>query len=117
MELACSNIVVQRTVNGHTSYMTKVRAKFEMDKEIPGLDLPSYRDFMNSYTIPKHGGLQGTERAVTTCRLPLNRGAPSYLKVPVHSSTTPVYKETTHIPWDFDPTDRQAKIWANLKEQ
>ena len=34
MESACSNIVVQRTVNDHTSYMIRVRAKFKMDEEI-----------------------------------------------------------------------------------
>ena len=34
MELACSNIVMQRTVNDHTSYMIRVRAKFKMDGEI-----------------------------------------------------------------------------------
>jgi hypothetical protein len=38
------------------------------------------------------------DRAITTYRLPLNRGIPSYPKVPVHPSTTPVYKETTYIP-------------------
>jgi hypothetical protein len=26
---------MQRTVNDHTSYMTRVRTKFEMDGEIP----------------------------------------------------------------------------------
>ena len=34
MEPACSNIAVQRTVNDHTSYMIRVRAKFKMDGEI-----------------------------------------------------------------------------------
>ena len=38
------------------------------------------------------------DKAVTTCRLPLNRGISSYLKVPVHPTTTHVYKETTYIP-------------------
>ena len=36
MEPACSNIAVQRTVNDHTSYMTRVRTKCEMDEEISG---------------------------------------------------------------------------------
>ena len=40
--------------------------------------------------VPECGGLQGMDRAITTYRLPLNRGAPSYPKVPV-------YKEITHI--------------------
>jgi hypothetical protein len=34
MELACSNIAVQRIVNDYTSYMTRVRAKIKMDREI-----------------------------------------------------------------------------------
>jgi hypothetical protein len=78
--------------------MIRVRAKFEMNERSPGTGLPVHRDFTNSYTIPKRGGLQGTDRAITTCRLPLNRGAPSYPKVLVYLSTMPVYKKTTHIP-------------------
>jgi hypothetical protein len=35
VEPACSNIAMQRTVNGHTSYITRVRTKFEMNGEIP----------------------------------------------------------------------------------
>jgi hypothetical protein len=34
VEPACSNIAVQRTTNDHTSYMTRVIAKFKMDAEI-----------------------------------------------------------------------------------
>ena len=34
VEPACPKIVVQRTVNDHTSYMIRVRAKFKMDGEI-----------------------------------------------------------------------------------
>jgi hypothetical protein len=34
MELACSNIAMLRTANDHTSYLTRVRAKFKMDREI-----------------------------------------------------------------------------------
>jgi hypothetical protein len=34
VEPACSNIVMQRTVDDHTSYMTRVRAMFKMDGEI-----------------------------------------------------------------------------------
>jgi hypothetical protein len=34
MEPTCSNIVMQRTVNNHTSYMIRVRTKCEMDGEI-----------------------------------------------------------------------------------
>jgi hypothetical protein len=48
VEPACSNIVVQRIANDHTSYTTRVTTKFEMDGEIPGLGLPGHRDFTNS---------------------------------------------------------------------
>ena len=34
MEPSCSNIAVQRTVNDNTSYMTRVRTKCDMDREI-----------------------------------------------------------------------------------
>ena len=34
MEPAWSNIAVQRIVNDHTSYMTRVRTKCEMNEEI-----------------------------------------------------------------------------------
>jgi hypothetical protein len=30
--------------------------------------------FMYSYTMAERGEIQGTDRAVTTCRLPLNHG-------------------------------------------
>jgi hypothetical protein len=69
-------------------------------------------DFTNSYTIPERGALQRTDRVVTTYRLPLNRGAPSYPQVSMYPSTTPVYKETTYTaipPQVPDPTDRQVK--------
>jgi hypothetical protein len=38
------------------------------------------------------------DKAITTCCLPLNRVTLSNPKVPVHLSTTPMYKETTHTP-------------------
>ena len=34
VESACSNIAMQRTVNDHISYMTRVRTKFKMNGEI-----------------------------------------------------------------------------------
>jgi hypothetical protein len=36
VEQAYSNIVMQRTVNDHTGYMVRTRAKCEMDGEISG---------------------------------------------------------------------------------
>jgi hypothetical protein len=76
---------VQRTVDDYTRYMVRARIKCKMDEKI-------------SYTIPECGGLQGMGRAITTCRLALNREAPSYPKVSMHLSTTLMYKETTDIP-------------------
>jgi hypothetical protein len=70
---------MQRIVNDHTSYMTRVRAKFKMDREIFEHWSASKRERLSdSYKIPERGGLQGTDRAVTTCHLPLNRRIPSY---------------------------------------
>ena len=42
MEPACSNVAVQRIVNDHTRYMTRVKTKCEMDGEISlgGEELP-----------------------------------------------------------------------------
>ena len=34
MEPTCSNISMQRIVNDHTSYMTRVRTMIKMDREI-----------------------------------------------------------------------------------
>ena len=34
MEPACSNVAMQRTVNDHTNYMTRVRAMIKMDGDI-----------------------------------------------------------------------------------
>ena len=84
----------------------------------PGTSLPiSHRDFMNSYMNTQTWGItrdgQGCHHLPPTPQ----PGAPSYPKVPVHPSTMPMYKETTHIPQDSDPTDWQARIWATPKER
>jgi len=84
VELACSNIAVQRTVNDHTSYMTRDRTKFEMDGEISEhWSASKHERLSDSYTILECGVLQGTDRAITTYHLPLNHGILSYPKVPV----------------------------------
>jgi hypothetical protein len=103
-----SNIAVQRTVDDHTSHML-VRAKFKIDREISKHWSTSKRKRLwDSYTIPEHGGLQGMNRAITSCRLPLNHGIPSYPQVLVYPSTMPVYKETTYTPRVPDLTDQQV---------
>jgi hypothetical protein len=119
VEQASSKIAMQRIVNDHTIYMIRVRTNYEMDREIPGHWSASKTwilyELLHEY--PNVGGLQGTDRAVTTYPYPSIGGTPSYPKVPVHPSTTLVYKKTTHIPRDSDPTDRQARIWAKPKER
>jgi hypothetical protein len=109
MEPACSNIAVQRTANDHTSYMTRVRAKFKMDREIPGLGVPGHRDFTNSYTNTQTWRITRDEHDCHHLLSTLNHEASSYSKVPVHLSTTPVYKETTHIPPGLYPYGLTSK--------
>jgi hypothetical protein len=55
-------------------------------------------DNLDSYTQHEHGGLQGTDRAVTTYRLPLNQRVANVLPTPMYPGTMPDYTETTHIP-------------------
>jgi hypothetical protein len=99
---------MQRIVDDHTKYMVRARPKCEMDGEIFG-----HRSANNSGRLyePLYEYLNGItkDRVVTSCRLLLNRGAPSHPKVPIYPSTMLVYKETTHIPRDSDPLDRQAE--------
>jgi hypothetical protein len=57
VEPACSKIDMQRIANDHMSYMSRVRAKFEMDGEIPGIGLPGHRDFTNSYMNTQTWGI------------------------------------------------------------
>jgi hypothetical protein len=75
-----------------------------MDGEISEHWFAQARETLRTPTrIPERGGLQGMDRAVTTCRLPLNRGAPSYPKIPVYLSTMLMYKETSNIPTGLRP--------------
>jgi hypothetical protein len=83
--------------------MTRIRVKHEIDGEIPAADLLADRDFTNSYTTPERGGIQRTDRAITTYHLPHYRGMPSYSQVLVHPSTMLAYKETTHVPYGPQP--------------
>ena len=65
--------------------------------------------FKNSYTLRGRGGLQGTDRAVTTCRLPLNRGIGMHPPGPLYPSTMLTYNGPTQVPRVPDPTDRQVR--------
>ena len=100
---------MQRTVKDHTSCMTRVRTKCEIDGEISGNWSASAWDTLKLLHNIRMWGLQGTDRAVTTYRLPLNRGIPSYPKVLVYPSTMPMYKETTHIPLGLRPYGSTSK--------
>jgi hypothetical protein len=54
--------------------------------------------FMHSYTLAEHGGLQGMDRAVTTCRLPLDCGLGMQTPATIYLGTTPTYILTTLVP-------------------
>jgi hypothetical protein len=82
----------------------------------PGLVCQAIETLRTPTWIPERGGLQGMARAITTFRLPLNRGAPSYSNVPMHPSTTPMYKETTYIPPGLQPYGLTSKNMGNPKE-
>jgi hypothetical protein len=104
MEQACSNIAMQRIVDTHTNYMVRAGPKCKMDEISRHWSASALETLRTPIRIPERGGLQGMDRAaVTTYRLPLNHGAPSPSKVFVHPGTTPVYKETTHIPSGLQP--------------
>jgi hypothetical protein len=60
VEPACSNIAVQRTVDNHTCYMNRVRAKFKMDSEIFEHWSPSSAiDFKTPTQYPNVGDYKG----------------------------------------------------------
>ena len=49
------------------------------------------------YAVPERGGLQGTDRAVTTCRLPLNRGVRGKRWITSSSDTASTLGVTTLV--------------------
>jgi hypothetical protein len=75
-----------------------------MDRETPstglstGLPATSCGIFTNSYTPVERGGIQGTDKAVTTCRLPLDRGKGMQSPATIYLGTSLAYRVTTHIP-------------------
>ena len=55
----------------------------------PSTGLPATScDNLDSYTLVERGGLQGTDRAVTTCRLPLNRGKGQYIHLSLYTQAS-----------------------------
>jgi hypothetical protein len=97
MEQACSNIAMQRIVDTHTNYMVRARPKCKNGRGDLQALVCQWETLRTPIRLPKCGGLQGMDRAITTYRLPLNYGALSPSKVFMHPGTMPVYKETTHI--------------------
>jgi hypothetical protein len=119
VEQACSNIAMQRTVDDHTNYMVRARPKCKMDREICGHWSASKPGrLMNSYMkIPEHGGLQGTNRVITICHLPLNHGAPLYIK----GSRAPRHHAHVQRNYPYPPRTLTLQIdkhrtWANPNE-
>ena len=104
-QMQCSTLgCYKRIVDDHKNYMVRAKPKCKIDGETSGHWSASAWEALRTPTwISERGGLQGMDRDITTCHLPLNYGAPSYLKVPVYPSTTPVYKETTHITLGLRP--------------
>jgi hypothetical protein len=54
--------------------------------------------FTHSYTLVERGGIQGTDRAISTCRLPLDRRKGMQSHTPIYLGTSPVYIVTTQVP-------------------
>ena len=67
-------------------------------------------DNLDSYTPIERGELQGTDRAVTTCRLPLNREKGQCIHLSLHTQAQRLrIQKLPKSPWVPDPTDRQVK--------
>ena len=67
-------------------------------------------DNLDSYTPVERGELQGMDKAITTCRLPLNRGKGQCIHLSLHTKAPRLRIEKLSIsPWVPDPTDRQVK--------
>jgi hypothetical protein len=60
-----------------------------------GLPTTSY-DNLDSYTLVEHGGIQGTDWAATTCRLPLNLGKGQCNHLSLHTQAPRL-----HLPYSF----------------
>ena len=99
--------------------MIRVRTKFKMDEEISEHWSASKRErLQNSNTTPERGGLQGTDRAVTTYHLPLNKGGTVISK----GSPAPEHHACVQRNYPYPsrtPTLRidKHRTWANLKER
>ena len=77
----------------------------------PSTSLPATScDNLDSYTPVERGGLQGTDRVVTTCRLPLNRGKGQCIHLSLHTQAPRLrIQKLPKSPRVPDPTNRQVK--------
>jgi hypothetical protein len=67
-------------------------------------------DNLDSYTLPEHGGLRRTDRAVTTGRLPLNCGVRQCIHLFLYTRAPRLcIEKLPKSPRDSDPMDRQVK--------
>ena len=67
-------------------------------------------DNLDSYTLNKCEGIQGIDRAITTYRLPLNRGEGQCIHLSLHTRAPRLCtQKLPKSPQDSDPTDRQVK--------
>ena len=80
-----SSIVVQRLVDDHTNYIELDLSVRQVGRP-PSTGLPATScDNLDSYTPIEHGGLQGTDRAITTYHLPLNHGKGQCIHLSLHT--------------------------------
>ena len=77
----------------------------------PSTSLPATScDNLDSYTLVERGGLQGMDRAVTTCRLPLNRGKGQCIHLSLHTQAPRLrMQKLPKSTWIPNPTDWQVK--------
>ena len=98
--------------------MIRVRTMIKMDGEISEHWSASKRErLQNSNTTPERGGLQGTDRAVTTYHLPLNKGGTVISKgsrAPEHHVR--VQRNYPHPLGTLTLRIDKHRTWANLKE-
>ena len=78
---------------------------------LPSIDLlATLCDNLDSYIPVEHGGLQEMDRAVTTCRLPLNRGKGQCIHLSLHTQAPRLHiQKLPKSPRVPDPMDRQVK--------
>ena len=61
-------------------------------------------DYLDFFTLDEHGGLQGTDRAVTTCRLPPQPWKGKCIHVSLHNQAPRLHMQELPKP-PRDPMD------------